>query len=79
MARRYPLDLEHWALLGGGACLLGLLVLAIGAPRNWWSRNLELNFRTYSAAGLQEGMPVDRKSTRLNSSHSSVSRMPSSA
>ena len=58
MARRYPLDLEHWALLGGGACLLGLLVLAIGAPRNWWSRNLELNFRTYSAAGLQEGMPV---------------------
>ena len=25
------------------------------------------------------GIPVDRKSTRLNSSHSSVSRMPSSA
>ena len=26
-----------------------------------------------------DGKPVDRKSTRLNSSHSSVSRMPSSA
>ena len=27
----------------------------------------------------REGKPADRKSTRLNSSHSSVSRMPSSA
>ena len=27
----------------------------------------------------EEEIPVDRKSTRLNSSHSSVSRMPSSA
>ena len=52
MARRRPLDLEHWALLGGGASLLALLVLAMGTPRNWWSRNLQLNFRTYSAAGL---------------------------
>ena len=58
MARRRPLDLEHWALLGGGASLLALLVLAMGTPRNWWSRNLQLNFRTYSAAGLQEGMAV---------------------
>lgn len=58
MARRRPLDLEHWALLGGGATLLALLVLAMGTPRNWWSRNLQLNFRTYSAAGLQEGMAV---------------------
>ena len=30
-------------------------------------------------AAVQTAIPVDRKSTRLNSSHSSVSRMPSSA
>ncbi|MFM8974825.1 MAG: MlaD family protein [Vulcanococcus sp.] len=58
MDRRRPLDLEHWALLGGGATLLALLVMAMGTPRNWWSRNLQLNFRTYSAAGLREGMAV---------------------
>ena len=31
------------------------------------------------AAQLAEKIEIDRKSTRLNSSHSSVSRMPSSA
>ena len=58
MARSRPFDLEHWTRLGGAASLLVLLVLAVGNPRNWWSRNLQLNFRTYSAAGLQEGMAV---------------------
>ena len=58
MARPRPFDLEHWGLLGGGATLLALLVLAMGTPRNWWTRNLQLNFRTYSAAGQQEGMAV---------------------
>jgi phospholipid/cholesterol/gamma-HCH transport system substrate-binding protein len=57
-ARRRPLDLEHWGLLGGAAGLVALLVLGMGTPRNWWTRNLQLNFRTYSAAGLQEGMAV---------------------
>ena len=57
-AQRRPLDVEHWGLLGGAAALLALLVLGIGTPRNWWTRNLELSFRTYSAAGLQEGMAV---------------------
>ena len=55
---RRPLDLEHWGLLGGAAGLLVLFVLGMGTPRNWWTRNLQLNFRTYSAAGLQEGMAV---------------------
>ena len=32
-----------------------------------------------AAVAQAEGLPQDRKSTRLNSSHSSVSRMPSSA
>mgnify|MGYP003338349193 CR=1 FL=1 len=50
-----------------------------------------LAFRHYDADAIVEGKPMrdhlrfavsywqDRKSTRLNSSHSSVSRMPSSA
>ena len=32
-----------------------------------------------SICNLDNDIPIDRKSTRLNSSHSSVSRMPSSA
>ena len=31
------------------------------------------------AAGLEPGQELDRKSTRLNSSHGGISRMPSSA
>ena len=33
----------------------------------------------YDSYGLPHNMPQDRKSTRLNSSHSGESRMPSSA
>ena len=35
-------------------------------------------FRT-SVRGVKKGIPIDRKSTRLNSSHIQKSRMPSSA
>ena len=37
----------------------------------------EINYNTSSYSGIDNG--VDRKSTRLNSSHSTLSRMPSSA
>lgn len=58
-ARRHrDANAEHLGLLTGSLALLLLLLAGIGAPRNWWSRNLELNFRTYSAAGLTPGMPV---------------------
>ena len=56
--RRRRVGLEHGTLLAGSAALLGLLVLGMGAPRNWWTRTLELRFRTDSAAGLQQGMAV---------------------
>ena len=56
--RRRRVGLEHGTLLAGSAALLGLLVLGMGAPRNWWTRTLELRFRTDSAAGLQPGMAV---------------------
>ena len=61
------------------------------APRVWWTfrmfghdRVLVLNggLPAWIAAGyatVSNAKPADRKSTRLNSSHSSVSRMPSSA
>ena len=42
--------------------------------------HLELNsFRMVGTKVCEKGLPVDRKSTRLNSSHVSESRMPSSA
>ena len=56
--RRRRTGLEHGTLLAGSVALLGLLVLAMGTPRNWWTRTLELRFRTNSAAGLQPGMAV---------------------
>ena len=37
------------------------------------------NFLTQIAAGATNDKVIDRKSTRLNSSHSTLSRMPSSA
>jgi phospholipid/cholesterol/gamma-HCH transport system substrate-binding protein len=58
-ARRHRVaNLEHRSLLAGAIAVLLLVVAGMGAPRNWWSRNLELSFRTYSAAGLRPGMPV---------------------
>jgi hypothetical protein len=48
-----------------------------GAWGGVWSRpGLELKYRSLRTGTRQ---PVDRKSTRLNSSHCLVSRMPSSA
>ena len=53
--------------------LIAAMVLGVSACGN--SANKE-NTATESQMSTQE---ADRKSTRLNSSHSSVSRMPSSA
>ena len=35
--------------------------------------------KAFSATGIQDEQQLDRKSTRLNSSHRCLSRMPSSA
>ena len=50
---------------------------ASAAPDQWWTQE-QLAFIRESVSGhaLRQ---IDRKSTRLNSSHLSVSRMPSSA
>jgi phospholipid/cholesterol/gamma-HCH transport system substrate-binding protein len=56
--RRRKLDLEPLILFSGAGVVLALLLLGMGASRNWWARTLQLNFRTYSAAGLRPGMEV---------------------
>ena len=68
-----PLSLIH-ILLGGdlGLDAPGRLVVLGGGLR----QALELEVR---ADVLRRGVHADRKSTRLNSSHSRASRMPSSA
>ena len=43
------------------------------------AERVEAGRRDDGGAGAERGEQRDRKSTRLNSSHSSVSRMPSSA
>ena len=61
---------------------LSALRLGVGAEgRVCWSTPQALCAGTYGAYNLAlfEALGTDRKSTRLNSSHSSVSRMPSSA
>ena len=44
-----------------------------------WSAALKLEPSTFKDGFVPIGPPIDRKSTRLNSSHSQQSRMPSSA
>ena len=46
-----------------------------------WPQQLDTLLERLRQDGYRIGVPetIDRKSTRLNSSHSSVSRMPSSA
>ena len=61
---------HDWLNVTGGAIGIGL-PLAVGAAIAAPDRKI---------VGLQaDGSSIDRKSTRLNSSHSSPSRMPSSA
>ena len=54
-----------------GAVLLSSACCAPVGAANWFEKNLYLTGPRYESA--------DRKSTRLNSSHMSESRMPSSA
>lgn len=56
--RRTEPNFEHRSLLAGSLLMLLVALVGIGGPRNWWSRNLQLSFRTSSAAGIKQGMPV---------------------
>ena len=59
------------ATLGGGA--LGLVVISMSLL------GLSVLYAVFGDPGVLAGFGLDRKSTRLNSSHSRASRMPSSA
>ena len=46
---------------------------------NWSADATTLTLELRKGVTFQDGAPLDRKSTRLNSSHDELSRMPSSA
>ena len=72
--------------LGGGGAIFALLVLtkteAASKPpveKDWVVDSVVLQRANLQPTLRLQGQIIDRKSTRLNSSHSQQSRMPSSA
>ena len=61
-------------LAGLGDTKVNLEAAADGENYEWTDMYAE-----FAKTAMEEGFPEDRKSTRLNSSHEFVSRMPSSA
>ena len=80
---RQGLSASNWksikpALLIGAA--LATLQIFSGLAAYYQSKNLLWDSKYQTAQNLTKGLIVsDRKSTRLNSSHTDISRMPSSA
>ena len=84
MFSEYALSIAIWLPIFGG-----VIVAATGGDNNAaLARRLSLGFALatfiatvplYTGFDTSTAAMQDRKSTRLNSSHSSVSRMPSSA
>ena len=70
------MELEAAKMIGAGLAAIALAGAGVGIGIIF-GNYLSGAMRNPSAA--QKQFPKDRKSTRLNSSHSSVSRMPSSA
>ena len=58
---------------------LRLLYKYISNPNSTFNKDAPAAADSKSFAGADQSQPLDRKSTRLNSSHSGESRMPSSA
>ena len=81
LIRRYP-ALVPLLLLGPGLAWLASFYLAPNVQMfasSFWSGTLEGGFSFSLANWVNYPNALDRKSTRLNSSHVSESRMPSSA
>ena len=81
--------LRHIDLMGTIILPLAILVLTRGSFVFGWAKPVPVDFgalrrpkrdmRWVAAAGPLANLAIDRKSTRLNSSHTDISRMPSSA
>ena len=71
-----------WVEPGSGRWRLekaGRIALSDGERILMWSPEINSGFIMRPGSGAIEDFATDRKSTRLNSSHRSLSRMPSSA
>ena len=71
------------AVVTGGARGIGLAcaakIAAGGGRIALWDRDMDRARQSAASLGDAIAVEVDRKSTRLNSSHCALSRMPSSA
>ena len=77
-SERDPIEFIEHGAMEALADAVGLWALGLGAAViDVLDREIEFVFMALGAAKL--GAAIDRKSTRLNSSHSGESRMPSSA
>ena len=82
---QYPIEVAHgegvWLHARDGRKILdfygGHAVAGLGYGHPRWLAALERQAR--QMAFQTNALPIDRKSTRLNSSHEDLSRMPSSA
>ena len=72
----------NWTLVGAASNTVGVTFVASGVGTGNGTATWNSNIIPFTQAGLDEVdkfIRIDRKSTRLNSSHVSESRMPSSA
>ena len=76
-----PLAALHVMTTLTGSCVLALAVARgfLSAEAAWEAANVDEDFEMRTWGRDEEAMARDRKSTRLNSSHIPLSRMPSSA
>ena len=70
---------ELEAMLGFMNTIYGSSIRGFGEDKMCWKPSRDKGFKVNDYYRILVGSTKDRKSTRLNSSHESVSRMPSSA
>ena len=70
---------ERWAAVPGRRFTVSANVAGISRTRSLSHPLFEAAYAGATAFGVETFVPEDRKSTRLNSSHCTPSRMPSSA
>ena len=75
-------DIQTWSLRGSAVCTNVAWVVCSDCDQSQWGNKEERNRYRMTDTGeilVLKNLCKDRKSTRLNSSHSIASRMPSSA